>query len=73
MLTPTMDATRVKSITCIVAGAKFLIEPLFLPHVFCSMLQQAMLSDVRGFSAILRKASLSTCSGAWQNAKHCSF
>jgi hypothetical protein len=38
MLTQTMDARRVKSINCVAAGAKTLIEPLFLPHVFKSML-----------------------------------
>ena len=64
MLTWTMDARRLEHITCIATGAKTLIEPLFLLHVFCSELQQVMLSDMLEFSAILRKASLSTCDKA---------
>ena len=38
-----MDDSRVKSITCMAAGAKSLIE---LPYVLCSMLLQVMLSDM---------------------------
>lgn len=41
-----MDDSRVKSVTQMAAGAKSLIELLFLPHVLCSMLLQVMLSDM---------------------------